>query len=121
MATSSRRLLALRIIPVQQITPYAFGEDDYGSSAYDLGDAFGERVVDVHHGVHLNPGNATPAHGALPGRLERDARDRVVGDDHRTPFVDSASGPDPHWVVRVDGCWLIDMTPTPIVGAARGQ
>jgi len=86
--------------------------------AHDLGDGFGERAVAVLHGVHLNPGNATPADDALAGRFERDARDGVLGDDHRTPFLDPASGPDPHRVAGVDGCWLIDRTPPPIVAPA---
>src|SRR5438132_7071678 len=89
--------------------------DEQGYGPYDIGDGFGERAVAVLHGVHLNPGNATPARRALPGHLERDTRDRVLGDDHRTPFLDPASGPDPHRVAGVDGCWLIDRTPSPIV------
>ena len=109
----------MMIIRVEQITDHKIPERDHGGHAYDVSDPFGERVVTVHHGVHLNPGNATPAHGALP-KFERDARDRVVGDDHRPPFLDSGSGLDPHRIVRVDGCWLIDTTPTPI-GTAGGQ
>src|SRR5205807_483470 len=120
-ATGTRRLLALRIIPGHQITQCGLAEGEHGYGAYDLGDVLGERAVAVLHGVHLNPGNATPAHDALAGRFERDARDGVLGDDHRPPFLNPAFGPDPHRVAGVDGCWLIDRTPTPIVGAARGQ
>src|SRR5207244_8001848 len=73
------------------------------------------------HGVYLRPRKATPAAVALLGHPVRDARDRVLGDDHRMPFPDLAAAPDPHRLARLDGCRLIDTTPTPIVGAAHGQ
>jgi len=92
--------------------------EEQSCGAYDIGDGFGERAVAVLHRVHLNPGNATPAHDTFTGRFERDARDGVLGDDHRTPFLDPASGPDPYRVAGVDGCWLIDRTPSPIVAPA---
>src|SRR5436189_2337794 len=77
--------------------------EEQSCGAYDIGDGFGERAVAVLHRVHLNPGNATPAHDTFTGRFERDARDGVLGDDHRTPFLDPASGPDPYRVAGVDG------------------
>jgi len=47
--------------------------------AHDLGDVFGERAVAVLHGVHLNPGKATPAHDALAGGFERECPRRSFG------------------------------------------
>src|SRR5438132_12301024 len=86
--------------------------DEQGHGPYDIGDGFGERPVAVLHGVHLNPGDATPARRALPGHLERDTRERAVGDGHRTAFRYPASGPDPLMSAGVDACSMIAWTPS---------
>jgi len=112
----------LAIVPgAKQRAHRGLHEDGRGSSTYDDGDVFWERAVAELHGVHSGPGNATPAAVAVHGHLVWNARDRVLGDDHRMPFRDLAATPYPHGVVTLDGCWLIDRTPSPIAGAAGCQ
>src|SRR5947199_1844820 len=54
------------------------------------------------HGVHLRPGHTTSAAVALEGHPVWDARHGVRGDDHRMPFLDLTSAPDPDDVGRLE-------------------
>ncbi len=80
-------------------------------------------LVAQRHRIYLAPRKTTPAAVALWGHFVGDARDRVFGNDHPMPPVDHATAtPDPHNVVRLKSCGLIEASPSPILGcAAYGQ
>ena len=73
------------------------------------------------HGVHLRPGHTTSAAVALEGHPVWDARHGVWGEDHRMPFLDLTSAPDPDDVGRVDGKRQVDTTGFPAAAATASD
>src|SRR5437773_7960219 len=69
------------------------------------------------HGVDLRPGHTTSAAVALEGHRVWDARHGVRGDDHRMPFLDLTSAPDPDDVGRLERKRQVDTTGFPASAA----
>jgi len=69
------------------------------------------------HRVHLRPGHSTSAAVALDGHPVWDARHRVWGEDHRMPFLDLTTAPDPDDGGRLQGNRLLDRTGFPATAA----